>query len=169
MPNQDVMNSATDSDAKEDSLGDTSKDAAQGVKQARGTSSSKASSTEPSRAAIFLDREMSQIAFNWRVLAQAEDKSIPLLERLKYLCIVGSNLDEFFEVRVASLLAQNTIDGELVQHPAFLSTLKRISSECHQLTERQYELLNQEILPQLSKKGCICCVTLSGMTHKEPG
>jgi len=153
MPNQDVMNSATDSDAKEDSLGDTSKDAAQGVKQARGTSSSKVSSTEPSRAAIFLDREMSQIAFNWRVLAQAEDKSIPLLERLKYLCIVGSNLDEFFEVRVASLLAQNTIDGELVQHPVFLSTLKRISSECHQLTERQYELLNQEILPQLSKKG----------------
>lgn len=153
MPNQDVMNSATDSDAKEDNLGDTSKDAAQGAKQARGTSSSKASSTEPSRAAIFLDREMSQIAFNWRVLAQAEDKSIPLLERLKYLCIVGSNLDEFFEVRVASLLAQNTIDGELVQHPAFLSTLKRISSECHQLTERQYELLNQEILPQLSKKG----------------
>ena len=106
-----------------------------------------------SRSVIFLDREMSQIAFNWRVLAQAEDRSIPLLERLKYLCIVGSNLDEFFEVRVASLLAQNTVDGELVQHPSFQGTLERISTECHQLAQRQYELLNQEILPQLSKKG----------------
>ncbi|MFZ6657611.1 polyphosphate kinase 1 [Undibacterium sp. TJN19] len=113
----------------------------------------KANVTELSRAVIFLDREMSQIAFNWRVLAQAEDKTIPLLERLKYLCIVGSNLDEFFEVRVASLLAQNTVDGELIQHPTFLAMLKRISNECHQLAQRQYELLNQEILPQLSKKG----------------
>ncbi|MBC3886420.1 polyphosphate kinase 1 [Undibacterium griseum] len=109
--------------------------------------------TDLSKTAIFLDREISQIAFNWRVLAQAEDRSIPLLERLKYLCIVGSNLDEFFEVRVASLLAQNTVDGELVEHPAFQAMLKRISNECHQLTKRQYELLNQEILPQLSKKG----------------
>nr|WP_329604138.1 polyphosphate kinase 1 [Undibacterium rugosum] len=114
------------------------------------TSTNKA---ETSRQVIFLDREMSQIAFNWRVLAQAEDRSIPLLERLKYLCIVGSNLDEFFEVRVASLLAQNTIDGELVQHPAFQFMLKRVSTECHQLAQKQYELLNQEILPQLSRKG----------------
>lgn len=113
----------------------------------------KPAATELSRSVIFLDREMSQIAFNWRVLAQAEDRSIPLLERLKYLCIVGSNLDEFFEVRVASLLAQNTIDGELVQHPTFQAMLKRVSDECHQLAKRQYELLNQEILPQLSKKG----------------
>ncbi|MEB0139213.1 polyphosphate kinase 1 [Undibacterium sp. CCC2.1] len=105
------------------------------------------------RSVIFLDREMSQIAFNWRVLAQAEDKSIPLLERLKYLCIVGSNVDEFFEVRVASLLAQNTVDGELVEHASFQAMLKRISDECHQLVQRQYELLNQDILPQLSKKG----------------
>ncbi|MFZ6772659.1 polyphosphate kinase 1 [Undibacterium sp. SXout7W] len=115
--------------------------------------SSKVSTAEFSRNVMFLDREMSQIAFNWRVLAQAEDKTIPLLERLRYLCIVGSNLDEFFEVRVASLLAQNTVDGELVQHPAFQATLKRISKECHELAQRQYELLNQEILPQLSKKG----------------
>lgn len=107
---------------------------------------------ELSRAVVFLDREMSQIAFNWRVLAQAEDRSIPLLERLRYLCIVGSNLDEFFEVRVASLLAQNTIDGELAQHPAFLAMMERIATECHQLATRQYEVLNQEILPQLSRK-----------------
>lgn len=104
------------------------------------------------RSAIFLDREMSQIAFNWRVLAQAEDKTIPLMERLRYLCIVGSNLDEFFEVRVASLLAQNTVDGELAQHPAFVAMMDRINKECHELAKRQYEVLNQEILPQLARK-----------------
>ncbi|MCU6432872.1 polyphosphate kinase 1 [Undibacterium sp. Jales W-56] len=108
--------------------------------------------TELPRSAIFLDREMSQIAFNWRVLAQAEDKTIPLMERLRYLCIVGSNLDEFFEVRVASLLAQNTVDGELAQHPAFVAMMDRINKECHELAKRQYEVLNQEILPQLARK-----------------
>ena len=109
--------------------------------------------TEGSRNLIFLDREISQIAFNWRVLAQAEDKQVPLLERLKYLCIVGSNLDEFFEVRIASLLAQNTVDGELSQDPAFRQQLRKISESCHQLAQRQYELLNTEILPLLAKKG----------------
>lgn len=108
--------------------------------------------TELPRSLIFLDRETSQIAFNRRVLAQAEDRSIPLLERLRYLCIVGSNLDEFFEVRVASLLAQNTIDGELTQHAGFVAMMERISNECHQLMERQYAVLNQEILPQLARK-----------------
>ncbi len=109
--------------------------------------------SEIPRSAIFLDREMSQIDFNRRVLAQAEDRSVPLLERLHYLCIVGSNLDEFFEVRVASLLAQNTEDGELTRHPSFLAMMARITTECHQLAKRQYEVLNQDILPQLSRKG----------------
>ena len=72
---------------------------------------------EPSASAIYLNRELSQLAFNRRVLAQAEDKAIPLLERLKYLCIVSSNLDEFFEVRIASLLA-NRIEGEQVDPPS---------------------------------------------------
>ena len=52
------------------------------------------------------------------MLAQAEDPNIPLLERLRYLCIVSSNLDEFFEVRVASLLAAGSIGGSLAGHPA---------------------------------------------------
>lgn len=155
MPNPEIKNMPSETENKNSTDENALKpvQAANPPHKTLASSSSAKNNTDLSKTVIFLDREMSQIAFNWRVLAQAEDRSIPLLERLKYLCIVGSNLDEFFEVRVASLLAQNTVDGELVEHPAFLAMLKRISNECHQLTKRQYELLNQEILPQLSKKG----------------
>ncbi len=104
---------------------------------------------ESPKAVVFLDRELSQLQFNRRVLAQAEDKRIPLLERLRYLCIVSNNMDEFFEVRVASLLAQ----GALHDDPAFDATLSRISVECHALVKHQYEILNAEVLPQLRAKG----------------
>jgi polyphosphate kinase len=66
-------------------------------------------------AGSLLNRELSMLAFNRRVLAQAEDASIPLLERLKYLCIVSSNLDEFFEVRIASLIARVRNEHEITQ------------------------------------------------------
>ncbi|MES2299041.1 MAG: polyphosphate kinase 1 [Pseudomonadota bacterium] len=103
---------------------------------------------------IFLDRELSQLTFNRRVLAQAEDPAIPLLERLRYLCIVSNNLDEFFEVRVASLLAQASTDGARPeQHPALRANLARVSEECHALVARQYQLLNAEVLPQLKANG----------------
>ena len=99
----------------------------------------------------FLDRELSQIAFNWRVLAQAEEASTPLLERLRFLCISSSNLDEFFEVRVASLLAQH---GSATKMSSQLQTdLEQISQEAHRLVKRQYQVLNEEILPQLSNNG----------------
>jgi polyphosphate kinase len=101
----------------------------------------------------FLDRELSQLAFNRRVMAQAEDTTIPVLERLRYLCIVSSNLDEFFEVRVASLLAAASVDGDLVSHPTLAATLERVSSECHELVKRQYEIFNTAVLPEMKAQG----------------
>ncbi len=108
---------------------------------------------EATRHSLFLDRELSQLAFNRRVMAQAEDPSIPVLERLRYLCITSSNLDEFFEVRVASLLAAATVDGKLSEHPALTANLNRVSSECHALVARQYDILNTQILPLLKEHG----------------
>ena len=98
----------------------------------------------------YLNRELSQLAFNRRVMAQAEDRHVPLLERLRYLCIVSNNLDEFFEVRIASLLANSQVDGVSAESPALAAALERTSVECHQIVDRQYTLLNQTILPQLS-------------------
>ena len=102
---------------------------------------------------IFLNRELSQLAFNRRVLAQAEDSRVPVLERLRYLCIASSNLDEFFEVRIASLLAKSRLDGNTKEPAALTAMLARISVECHAIVERQYEVLNKEVLPLLAHHG----------------
>ena len=110
----------------------------------------------PSIAATdrLLSRELSQIAFNRRVLAQAEDPTIPLLERLRYLCIVSSNLDEFFEVRIASLLARDRSGGDKL-HLELKKNLEGTSPECHVLVVQQYVILNKQILPALAKQGVL--------------
>jgi polyphosphate kinase len=110
-------------------------------------------STDPDQSSVYLNRELSQLAFNRRVLAQALDSSIPLLERLRYLCIVSSNLDEFFEVRIASLLVQNRLDAPSATPASLTAALERTSVECHQIIEQQYSVLNDDILPQLSANG----------------
>lgn len=103
----------------------------------------------------FLNRELSLLAFNRRVLAQAADDRVPLLERLRFLCIVSSNLDEFFEIRVAGLkeqikLASHTASADgLPAHDVF----RRVTEQAHVLIAEQYVLLNDEILPALAAEG----------------
>ncbi|HCI12973.1 MAG: RNA degradosome polyphosphate kinase [Gallionellales bacterium GWA2_60_142] len=103
----------------------------------------------------FLNRELGLLEFNWRVLAQAEDAAVPLLERLKYLCIVSSNLDEFFEIRVAGLMEQIKL-GSLatsVDGMTAAQTLKLVREQTHRMIERQYQLFNTEITPALAGQG----------------
>jgi polyphosphate kinase len=103
----------------------------------------------------FLNRELGLLEFNRRVLAQAEDASVPLLERLQYLCIVSSNLDEFFEIRVAGLKEQAKLGGLAAGPDGLEATqiLKRLYNPTHQLIARQYQLFNEELVPALAQQG----------------
>jgi polyphosphate kinase len=104
---------------------------------------------------LFLNRELSLIEFNKRVLAQAENRETPLLERLKFLSIVSSNLDEFFEIRVAGLKEQIKL-GSLIRIPSGMEpkeVFKIVSEKTHELVKKQYQLLNHEILPELAGEG----------------
>ncbi|MEN6584835.1 MAG: polyphosphate kinase 1 [Sulfuricella sp.] len=102
----------------------------------------------------FINRELSQLAFNRRVLEQAADDSNPLLERLKFLCIVSSNMDEFFEIRVAGLKEQIKFKS-VVTGPERMSprqVFDQVSHEAHILVEQQYKLLNEVILPAMARQ-----------------
>ena len=103
----------------------------------------------------FLNRELGQLEFNRRVLAQAEDATIPLLERLKYLCIVSSNLDEFFEIRVAGLKEQIKLGSIAVGADGMTAKqmLKLVREQARQLIERQYQLFDSDIIPALAGQG----------------
>jgi polyphosphate kinase len=103
----------------------------------------------------FLNRELGQLEFNRRVLAQAEDVRVPLLERLKYLCIVSSNLDEFFEIRVAGLKEQINLTGVPAGADGMdaRQTLKLVREQAHQIIKRQYQVLNDDLFPAMEKEG----------------
>jgi len=101
---------------------------------------------------LYLNRELSLLEFNWRVLAQALDTDVPLLERLNYLCISSTNLDEFFEVRVAGLVQQIEIGDPYIEadQVSAQETLRLISVRAHELVEEQYRVLNDVLLPALA-------------------
>ncbi|WP_371232481.1 polyphosphate kinase 1 [Pseudomonas sp. QE6] len=104
-------------------------------------------------SALYIHRELSQLQFNIRVLEQALDESYPLLERLKFLLIFSSNLDEFFEIRVAGLKKQITFAREQAGADGLLphQALARISEQVHEQVARQYSILNDILLPELAK------------------
>jgi len=118
----------------------------------------------------YLNRELSLLAFHRRVLAMAEDTGLPLLERLRFLCISSTNLDEFFEVRVASLkqkqahgLRKTGVDGADLE-----SLLKQINVQTLAMVRDQYSLMNKELIPRLAAEG-ICFLRRNHWTEDQRG
>lgn len=109
------------------------------------------SSSDPT----LLNRELSLLKFNERVLAMAENRSTPVLERLRYLCIVSSNLDEFFEIRISSLKEQQRQTPGVVGVDGYSpgEAFERVQAAAHELVDRQNSLLTNQVLPKLKAEG----------------
>src|SRR5580704_248050 len=111
--------------------------------------------TSLDNSAYYINREASWMAFNRRVLEEAQDESNPVLERLKFLAITASNLDEFFEVRVAGLV-QQIEDGYTEPGPDGLTLLQErdvVSRETHDFVDDQYFCWNEKLRPMLAENG----------------
>jgi polyphosphate kinase len=116
--------------------------------------------------AQFINRELSWLEFNQRVLDEAIDATNPLLERLKFFCIVNSNLDEFFEVRVAGLkqqiesdVVERTLDGMTASE-----TFRAITTRVRRMVQDQYTCWREQLLPALAKNG----IRILALTRLEP-
>lgn len=111
----------------------------------------------------YTNRELSWLLFNERVLSEARDKQLPLFERLKFLSITASNLDEFFMVRVASLMDMVNAGYKKrdIAGMTAAEQLALVNEKTHQLVDRQYNTYNRSLLPQLSANG------LRIITHHE--
>ena len=107
------------------------------------------------RPELYINRELAALEFNFRVLAQARDPDMPLLERLRFLCITNTNLDEFFEVRVAALRHHHAF-GDAIPGPDRMSAgevLEQIRERALELTAEQYTAWREELLPELAAEG----------------
>ena len=103
----------------------------------------------------YVNRELSLLEFNRRVIQQARNENFPLLERLRFVCIASSNLDEFFEIRVAGL-QQRRKYGQFRRGPDGLAVeeqLEQIAKVSHELVDEQYEILNEIMIPALRDRG----------------
>ncbi|OYY93463.1 MAG: polyphosphate kinase 1 [Hydrogenophilales bacterium 28-61-23] len=101
-----------------------------------------------------INRELGILEFNRRVLAQAEDADTPLLERLRFLCIFSSNMDEFFEIRCAGLKEQIKLNPLHVGVDGLTArqVYKQVAKVAHELVTRQYDLFNKDVLPALAQQ-----------------
>jgi len=105
--------------------------------------------------ALYVNRELSLVQFHKRVLAQAKDPGTPLLERMRFLTIVSSILDEFYEVRVAGLMQGLALDVANTGPDGMLpaEVLAEIAVQAHETVNEQYRMLNDELLPELAEQG----------------
>ena len=117
----------------------------------------------------FKNRELSWLDFNDRVLSEARDKTLPLFERLKFLSITASNLDEFFMIRVASL--KDMVNAKYTKRDASGMTAKEqlvaISSVTHNMVNTQYSTYNRSFLPQLSKNSLIIITEYEKLNREQ--
>lgn len=109
--------------------------------------------TELKNPTLYINRELSLLEFNRRVIEQAKDEDLPLLERLRFLCIASTNLDEFFEIRVAGLKQQIKYGSVQTGADNLLpaDVLARVSETAHHIVEEQYGIWNDMIIPALTK------------------
>src|SRR5215467_8130740 len=117
---------------------------------------------------LYINREAAWLAFNRRVLEEAEDERNQLLERVKFLAITASNLDEFFEVRVAGLL-QRIEDGFVDSGPDALSAQQErelIADKTHEFVRAQYDCWNKKLLPALAREN-IRVLDLKDLTPEQ--
>src|SRR6187549_1512929 len=103
----------------------------------------------------FINRELSWLAFNRRVLEEAQDPTQPLIERVKFFSIFSSNLDEFFEVRVAGIKQQIESDVVSRSNDGLTPTerLHAIQERVHELVVEQYQCWREQLLPELAQHG----------------
>jgi len=102
---------------------------------------------------LYLNRSLSWLAFNRRVLEEAKNESNPLLERVKFLAITASNLDEFFEIRIAGLL-QHLEEGQVDPGPDGLTPMDEqelVAEATHKFVSEQYQCWNEKLLPALKE------------------
>ena len=105
---------------------------------------------------LFFNRELSLLAFHKRVLSLASKSSLPVMERLRYLCISATNVDELFEVRVGGLIEiieRGNGNSVMSDGLTAVETKQMVSNEAHAFVDRQYDILNTELIPALSQHG----------------